>query len=129
MEIKTKSIYEPKDKSDGTRILVSRYYPRGVKKSHFDVWVRHASPEIPLLKAYKNGSIDWDELSWKFKEQLRSSEESKAAIDQLIDLVESKGIVTLLCFEREGQNCHRDIVKAFMEIKIKRKTRKTTTNP
>ena len=123
MQIKTKSIYVEKEGSDGTRVLVTRYYPRGVKKSHFDLWLRGASPEAKLLKAYKHNSITWGELSKEFRKQLRTSEASRAAIEQLVELSQKSDLITLLCFEKEGQNCHRNIVKAVVESKIKRKSR------
>lgn len=33
--IKTKSIYDPKEENDGIRILITRYWPRGIKKRTF----------------------------------------------------------------------------------------------
>jgi len=42
--IKTKSIYDKKELSDGTRILITRYYPRGIGKEKFDRWYRELSP-------------------------------------------------------------------------------------
>ena len=45
---------------------------------------------------------------------MKSSPASKKAIQRLIEL-SGKGNVTLLCYEKEGQNCHRDIVKSIME--------------
>jgi len=33
--IKTKYIYTPKETSDGTRILIARKWPRGIRKGHF----------------------------------------------------------------------------------------------
>ena len=123
-DIRTKSIYGEKESSDGTRVLVSRYYPRGIKKSHFDIWMRHASPEIALLKEYKGGSISWDELSKRFRKQLRASEKSKEAIEQLVDLSENNDVITLLCFEKDGENCHRNIVKSIVESKIRRGRKK-----
>ena len=113
MTIKTKSIYDESDASDGIRVLVSRYYPRGVRRSRFDLWIREASPDKKLLKEYRSGLINWKEFSKKFRIQLRSQKESKAAIDELMNL--SKGDLTLLCYEKEGENCHRNIVKSKME--------------
>ncbi|MFI5450416.1 MAG: DUF488 domain-containing protein [Candidatus Bathyarchaeia archaeon] len=63
-----------------------------------------------LLKDYKNNVIDWRSFSMKFRYQLRSSLSSKQAIDQIIELSGNQD-VTLLCYEREGQKCHRNIVK------------------
>ena len=48
--IKTKCLYYPKDISDGERILITRYWPRGIKKEHFDRWDKELSPSRNLLK-------------------------------------------------------------------------------
>ncbi len=92
------------------RILVSRFYPRGVKRERFDLWKREASPTPELLKAYRGGSIDWTEFEKRFKMQLKTQEKSIAAMKELLELSIRRNI-TLLCYEREGQNCHRQIVK------------------
>jgi uncharacterized protein YeaO (DUF488 family) len=128
LTIKTKSIYEEKKKSDGTRVLISRFYPRGVKRTHFDVWIREASPEAPLLKEYKNKVISWREFSKRFREQMRSSPNSQKAIQDLIELSERRN-VTLLCYEKEGQKCHRDIVKAVTERAIRLRHRPALAAP
>ena len=120
MVVSTKSIYEEKSASDGIRVLVSRFYPRGVKRSHFDLWIRDASPEPVLLKKYKKGSLNWNEFSKHFKEQLKSSAKSRDAIDKLVELGRSNRI-TLLCYERQGEHCHREIVKAVVNLRTKRK--------
>jgi uncharacterized protein YeaO (DUF488 family) len=115
LSLKTKSIYAEKDESDGTRVLVTRYYPRGVKKDRFDQWYRHASPEVALLREYKNGGIDWREFSKKFKAQMRTSPESKKAVEDLVQLLGKEENVTLLCYEKEGEKCHRNILKTIVE--------------
>ena len=48
--IKTKCLYYPKDISDGARILITRYSPRGIKKEHFDRW--HKELSFKHLKDY-----------------------------------------------------------------------------
>ena len=116
--MQTKSIYEKISSSDGTRVLVSRYYPRGVKKSHFDLWIRGASPEPKLLKEYKNDAINWREFARRFRKQLGSSPASKEAINELARL-SCNGRITLLCYEKAGERCHREIVRRFIERKIR----------
>lgn len=115
MTLKTKSIYDEKEKSDGTRVLVTRFYPRGVKRTHFDAWIRHLSPEAKLLKAYKKGEINWREFSKQFRHQIRTSPDSKRAVLEIVDLLGKSGDVTLLCYEKEGQNCHRYILKTVVD--------------
>ena len=53
MAVKTKSIYEPAEAGDGVRVLITRYYPRGVKKDSFDRWVKALSPSRELLSSYR----------------------------------------------------------------------------
>jgi len=124
LTLHTKSIYDDKTSSDGIRILITRFYPRGVKKERFDLWIRDASPTPNLLKEYKKGLIVWPEFSKRFRKQLTSLEESKAAIDRLAELSKSADI-TLLCYEREGENCHRTIVKSRLENLLKKKHART----
>ncbi len=38
---------EPKD---GTRLLVMRFWPRGVRKERFDAWMRELAPSVELLR-------------------------------------------------------------------------------
>ena len=79
---------------------------------------------MDLLKAYKSESITWGELSKRFRKQLSSSEDSKEAIEQLVDLA-TKEDITLLCYEKEGLNCHRNIVKSVVEGKMRRRSKKS----
>ncbi|MHB8568104.1 MAG: DUF488 domain-containing protein [Nitrososphaerales archaeon] len=116
MPVKTKSIYEKREDSDGIRVLVSRFYPRGVKRSHFDSWIRDASPEANLLKDYRNKLINWRVFSTKFRRQLKSSQSSKEAIERIAKWSKSE-TVTLLCYEKEGEKCHRHIVKSIVDRK------------
>ena len=39
--IRTKSIYDPKEENDGIRILITRYWPRGIKKEYFDNGIKN----------------------------------------------------------------------------------------
>jgi uncharacterized protein YeaO (DUF488 family) len=55
--ITTKSIYDEKEDSDGIRILITRFYPRGIRKENFDRCYRDLSPSVSLLKNLKDGKI------------------------------------------------------------------------
>jgi uncharacterized protein YeaO (DUF488 family) len=126
LPLKTKSIYEAKEASDGVRVLITRYYPRGIKKSHFDLWLRHASPETTLLKSYKSGKIGWKEFSKEFKKQMRASPDSKEAIEELVELLKKEETVSLLCYEKEGLNCHRYLVKELVDSALRRRRKKSS---
>jgi uncharacterized protein YeaO (DUF488 family) len=50
MTFQIKRIYESAKPSDGTRILVDRLWPRGVKKvdAHLDYWMKDVAPSTEL---------------------------------------------------------------------------------
>ena len=115
MVVKTKSIYEPLEViDDGVRVLVTRYYPRGIRKDKFDCWVRELSPSASLLRNYRSGKYNWKDFRLAFISELRNNKDSLERIKALNSLRESI-VITLLCYERQGEPCHRYIVKDAIE--------------
>lgn len=114
MTIKTKSIFQPAEEEDGLRILITRFYPRGVKKDHFDLWLRELSPSADLLMNYKEGRIAWDDFITVLKKELYHNTDSWETINVLNN--DSKNVnITLLCYERSHTRCHRHIVRDIIE--------------
>lgn len=107
--IKTKSIYDPVEEDDGMRILITRYYPRGVKKEKFDIWIRTLAPSKELLKGYKCGIFSWEVFEEDFIDEMRKSIESSKELSRITEASKTKNI-TLLCYERD-EHCHRYLVK------------------
>ena len=115
--IKTKCLYYPKDISDGERILITRYWPRGIKKEHFDRWHKELSLSRDLLKKYKNNKIDFQTFERLFLEEIEKSN----AIDICKEIVNKnmKGKnITLLCYEKDEEICHRKFVKNICEQEL-----------
>jgi uncharacterized protein YeaO (DUF488 family) len=113
MVIITKSIYESA-KNDGYRVLITRYYPRGVSKDRFDEWIPALAPSSGLLFDYKKGRIDWPLFVDRLVDEFRGNLDSQEAIRVLNSKARSVN-VTLLCYERSGQKCHRHIVREIIE--------------
>ena len=113
MAVKTKSIYQPAEPGDGVRVLITRYYPRGVKKDRFDRWVKPLSPSRELLTSYKAGEMSWERFRKSFVSELRASVESIEALRELEALSRLQD-VTLLCYEKEGLPCHRYVVRDIL---------------
>ena len=112
--IRTKSIYAPADQKDGLRILITRFYPRGVKRERYDVWIRPLAPSAGLLKRYKNTEINWNDFKTALLSELRDNMDSVEAIHTL----QAKSLtqdITLLCYERDGRPCHRHMVRDLIE--------------
>ena len=112
--IKTKSVYDPAEESDGERILVIRYWPRGVSKKRLAIkeWLRDLAPSVKLLRDWKNGNIAWDEYIVRYHNEMAVQ---KKRIEELAQRAKQDAI-TLLCFEREGNpHCHRYLLKRMIE--------------
>ncbi|MGB5091122.1 MAG: DUF488 family protein [Nitrososphaeraceae archaeon] len=115
--IKTKRIYDPKEDSDGTRILITRKWPIGQKKDRFDEWTRDLSPEEDTLNKWddsKKTEEDWKRYRVKFLPQMKGNE-AVNKIEELRQRSKNGEIITLLCYCEPGEHCHRYIVKSLIE--------------
>lgn len=115
--IKTaKTVYDKPEKSDGERILVMTYWPRGVSKDKIDLWFKELGTEKNLIKRWKSGKVAWNEFKKEYKKGLISRR------DLLQDLayLSIKGDITLLCTDKDATHCHRTLLAHEIE-KIARK--------
>ena len=57
--IKTRCLWDRPETSDGYRILITRFWPRGKKKDIVDMWDPDLGPNKELLLSYKTGKVAW----------------------------------------------------------------------
>lgn len=108
--MRTGCIYDKSTRAEGTRILITRHHPRGVKKSRYDVWYRDLAPSRELLSRWKRSEINWDSFKASLMEEYAANPKVTEILRQLA--VESRDKdITLLCFERRGEPCHRYIIE------------------
>jgi uncharacterized protein YeaO (DUF488 family) len=109
---------------DGTRILVMRRWPRGVRKDRFHTWDRHLGPSDALLNSFLNlldslpegsevgpGNPAWDGLMARYVEEMRDQRES---IQDLRRRHEAGEVITLLCTCHEPSRCHRTVLAGLI---------------
>jgi len=111
MPVNTKCIYDMSGCGDGLKILVTTYWPRGIKKEKVDRWEKELGTPPDLIKKWKGGSIDWATFS---REYLKAMKSKKEKIAELAELA-GKEDITILCTCREGNQCHRKILKKLIE--------------
>jgi len=113
--IKTGSVYSPMGIEAGLKVLVTRYWPRGVSKGRVDLWLRGLGPAPELIKEWKAGSIDWDEFKRRYAAEFKEPEK-KRLFEELLETVRSaKTGVTLLCACRADEPmCHRAILSSML---------------
>ena len=123
--IRVKRVYEPPAKEDGTRILVDRLWPRGLKKEDagIDRWLREIAPSAELRKWFGHDPSRWQGFRQKYLQELKSHGE---ALDDL-KKESRKGTVTLLYAARDEAHNNAVVLREAFEPTKKRKTEKRQT--
>ena len=107
-QLHTKSVYDPPAADDGYRVLVTRYWPRGVAKAAVDEYVSALAPSRELLHAFKASTMDWDAFRERYLVEM-SAPAARAEIARLAERPASEP-VTLLCVCRDESHCHRTLL-------------------
>jgi uncharacterized protein YeaO (DUF488 family) len=94
MTIRLKRVYEEPAKSDGTRILVDRLWPRGLtkEKAHIDLWLKEVAPTDDLRKWFGHDPARWPEFRARYRAELKRNHEQLSLLRQAI----AKGPATLV---------------------------------
>ena len=112
--VKTKCVRDPPFDSDGERILVTRYWPRGMSRERLRISGRMCpdlAPSVGLLKAWKSGTITWAKYVESYYQEMAVRSVEIAALAAKA----RGGTITLLCHEREGDpHCHRHLLKEMI---------------
>jgi uncharacterized protein YeaO (DUF488 family) len=108
------SVYDAKntvgDEREGLRVLIMRQWPRGIRKSAVDAWLKDAAPSRELLGALRRGEIGWQEFEVRYRDEIVT--QRAGVLDTLRELEREHGTVTLLCYERipPAEHCHRRVL-------------------
>ena len=92
--IQLKRAYERPASTDGTRFLVERLWPRGVKKTalHVDAWLKDVAPSTELRKWFAHDPAKWPEFKARYKAELKGNTPQLALLKQAL----ARGPATLL---------------------------------
>ena len=104
-----KRVYDPREKTDGTRVLVMRLWPRGIKKSSVDLWLKDLGADVANLRGFKAGRIGWPEMRRRYLAGL-TREPAASALERLRALAR-RGPVTALCSCADATRCHRSLLR------------------
>jgi uncharacterized protein YeaO (DUF488 family) len=77
VNVKLKRAYDPPAASDGTRILVDRLWPRGIKKADaaIDDWVKEIAPSTALRKWFGHDPARWEEFRSRYAVEIEEHPE------------------------------------------------------
>ena len=76
-EPQTQARHDKPAAADGTRVLVDRLWPRGVKKSEaaIDLWAKDLAPSTDLRKWFGHDPERWTEFKRRYTAELRQHTE------------------------------------------------------
>ena len=92
--VRVARVYDDPSADDGTRVLVDRLWPRGLRKelAHLDSWCRSVSPSTERRVWYGHDPDRFEEFAQRYRAEL-DDPDRQAALRGLVDLA---GTVTLL---------------------------------
>ncbi len=93
-DVKLKRAYEPPAAHDGTRILVDRLWPRGVKKADaaIDEWIKDIAPSTALRKWFGHDPARWQEFRSRYAAEVHEHPEQLTKLRALA----RRGPITLV---------------------------------
>jgi len=102
MSIQLKRAYEKPERTDGTRILVDRLWPRGLtkEKASIDMWLKDLAPSAELRKWFGHDPKKWHGFRRRYHTELKQRGDQR----QLIKSKAQGGRVTLVYGARDREH-------------------------
>ena len=100
--VRLKRPYEPPAASDGTRVLIDRLWPRGVRKdaAALDVWLKDIGPSTELRKWFGHEPSRWAEFRRRYADEI---EQKPQLLAQLRDIAR-QGVLTMVYSAHDEQH-------------------------
>ncbi|MBK6867031.1 MAG: DUF488 domain-containing protein [Burkholderiales bacterium] len=104
--VRLKRAYEAPADDDGTRVLIDRLWPRGVRKQDaaLDLWLKELGPSTELRKWFGHDPARWDEFRTRYAAELAQKTELMAQLREFA----RQGVLTLVYSAHDQQ--HNDAV-------------------
>ncbi|MEM3791584.1 MAG: DUF488 family protein [Candidatus Micrarchaeaceae archaeon] len=117
MLLGAKSIYEKKSFVDGTRVLVERHWPRGVKKvsAPVDLWVKEAAPSDELRKWFAHDLKKWKEFKKRYLKELKENRKQALAIKKLARIAMDEDVTLIYASHDENHNIGKILCEVVEE--------------
>jgi uncharacterized protein YeaO (DUF488 family) len=92
--IKLKRAYDSAGSRDGTRILIDRLWPRGVRKADaaIDLWAKDIAPSTALRKWFGHDPARWREFRRRYSEEIHRNRDRLRELRSLAQ----RGRITLV---------------------------------
>ncbi|QRP50750.1 DUF488 family protein [Amycolatopsis sp. FDAARGOS 1241] len=100
-QVRVARVYEPAGPADGTRVLVDRLWPRGVRKGalEFSEWCKEVAPSPELRTWYGHAPERFDEFAARYRVELEAP--ARAAVVARLKSIARAGNLTLLTASKD----------------------------
>ena len=109
-------MYDPVAPADGTRLLVERLWPRGIKKTSLkmDSWLKDVAPSMELRKWFRHDPAKWEEFRRRYFVEL----EAKPETWQPIIEAARHGNVTLIYSSHDTEHNNAIALQEFLSARL-----------
>jgi uncharacterized protein YeaO (DUF488 family) len=116
MPIAVKRVYEKPSRSDGTRVLVDRLWPRGLTKqaAALDAWLKELAPSDELRRWSHQHRGAWPLFRKRYLREL-ARPEAAAQLQKLYDLSNGRKRLTLLYAFKDEEHNNAVVLKELLE--------------
>jgi uncharacterized protein YeaO (DUF488 family) len=116
MMLYVKRIYEVPKAKDGTRYLVERLWPRGMKKENLkmDAWLKEVAPSGGLRRWFDHDPAKWDEFQRRYGAEL----DTNPSVWKPLLEASKQGNVTLLYTARDTEHNNAVVLKSYLEERM-----------
>lgn len=116
--IAIKRVYDPPSRGDGSRVLVDRLWPRGVKKEEVKVekWMRQLGPSNELRQFFSHDPARWQEFRRRYLNELKRPQ-AASLLAELLEIARS-GTLTLVYSAKDREHNQAIVLKELLDRKI-----------
>ncbi len=114
--LRVKRVYEKAQAKDGTRFLVERLWPRGMKKEalKMEAWLKDAAPSDDLRRWFAHDPAKWKEFQKRYRAELSRN---PRAVSPIVEAARH-GDVTLLFSARDTEHNNALVLRDYVEARL-----------
>lgn len=113
-DIRVKRAYDEAEKSDGSRYLVDRLWPRGVSKEEAELtdWLKSVAPSDELRQRFHDGDLNWPNFVKAYEAEL-DKDEAAEGVKTLKDAA-NEGRITLVFASKETEQNNATALRDYL---------------
>lgn len=108
-QVSVKRVYDPPGDEDGTRMLIDRLWPRGVRRAYWpgNAWRPDLAPSTELRRTFHGDDVDFERFATQYRDEL----DANPAIEGVLAI---EGTLTLVTAARHPQRSHAAVLAAYL---------------